>query len=76
MDSSKLLINMKKCIAKNFSHLSPVSLTPLLTFIRENLRKFLKKIRNGPYGVLRGPGDTDSWKKNLKLKISYQTPFK
>ncbi len=36
--------------------------------------KFWKKIWNDPNGMIRGPGDTDSWKK-LKLKISCQTLF-
>ncbi len=41
----------------------------------EYLRKFSEKILNGPNGTLGGPGDKDSWK-NLKSKISCQTPFK
>ncbi len=36
--------------------------------------QIFEKIRNDPNGMLRGPGDTDLWK-NLKSKISYQTPF-
>ncbi len=32
------------------------------------------KIWNAPDGILRGPGETDSWKKQ-KSKISCQTPF-
>ncbi len=33
------------------------------------------KIRNGPRSILRGPGETDSWKKNLKSKILCKTTF-
>jgi hypothetical protein len=33
------------------------------TFIREYLREFSQKIWDGPNGLLRGPGDTDLWKK-------------
>jgi hypothetical protein len=40
----------------------------------ECLRKFSKKIRNGPIGILRGLGETDSWK-NLKSKISWHCPL-
>jgi hypothetical protein len=65
---------------------SPVSLTPLnslspvsLTMaINNNSRispRIFKKIRNGPYGILRGRG-TLIYEKKLKLKISCQTPFK
>jgi hypothetical protein len=38
-------------------------------------RRSFEKSRNDPNGLLRGPGDTDSWKK-LRSKISFQTPFK
>ncbi len=30
--------------------------------------QIFEKIRNGPNGVLRGPGDTDLWK---KLEVGY-----
>ncbi len=47
--------------------LSPVSLTPVndtgdkhsFAIISANF----EKIQNGPNGILRGPGDTDLWKK-------------
>ncbi len=54
---------MKKCIAKIFSHLSPVSLTPLINIHSRKSPWIFEKIWDGPNGVLRGPGDTDSWKK-------------
>ncbi len=37
--------------------------------------KVFVKIWNGPNSLLRGQGETDSWK-NLEWKISCQTPFK
>ena len=40
----------------------------------EYLRELSKKIWNGPNGVLRGLGETDSWK-NQKSKISWHCPF-
>ncbi len=38
-------------------------------------RMLTKKNRNGPNGILRGSGETDSWK-NLKSKISWHCHFK
>ncbi len=44
------------------------------TFSCEYLREFyLKKSKRPPFGILRGLGETDSWK-NLKLKISWNSP--
>ncbi len=40
-----------------------------------NLRKCSQKIRNGPNSILRGLGETDSWKKQ-KSKIPWHCPFK
>ncbi len=72
----------EKCIPQNFSLLSPESLTPvnslslvLLTPVINFHSVFLIKFGKGPNEILRGPGDTDSWK-NRKSKISYQAPFK
>jgi hypothetical protein len=45
---------MKKCIAKVFSLLSLLSMTPLINIHSS------EKIGNGPNGVLRGLGDADS----------------
>jgi len=45
------------------------------TFIREYLREFIKKNRNSPDEILRGPGRNWFMKKNLKLKISCQIPL-
>ncbi len=65
---------------------SPVSLTPLnslspvSTTLAINIHsrispRIFEKIQNDPNGILGGLGYTDSWK-NLKSKISCQTPFK
>jgi hypothetical protein len=37
--------------------------------------EFSKKTLNGPNGILRSLGETDSWKKQ-KSKISWHSPFK
>ncbi len=42
--------------------------------ISTNFRKILNGPNGIPYSLLRGPGETDSWKKP-KAKISCQTPF-
>ncbi len=56
--------------------LSPVSLTPLINIHSRISLQIFQKIQNGPIGVLGGgPGDTDSCK-NMRSKISCQTPFK
>jgi hypothetical protein len=39
--------------------------------VSANLRKNVETVLTGYSGA---PGETDSWK-NLKLKISFQTPF-
>jgi hypothetical protein len=53
-------------------NLSPVSLTPLN---REYLRAFSKKFKTAPMEYL-GAWGTLIHEKNLKSKISCQTPFK
>ncbi len=37
--------------------------------------RIFEKIRNGPIDILRGLGETDSWKKKQKSKISWHRPF-
>jgi hypothetical protein len=49
----------KKCIAKKFSLLSPVSLTPLINIQSRKSPRIFEKSRNDPNRILRGPGDTD-----------------
>ncbi len=46
------------------------------TLTCEYLREFSKKIWNDPNVIFRGLGEGDSWKKNLKQKISWHCPFK
>ncbi len=66
--------------------LPPVSTTPaanlrqvsLITAMLLDLRispRIFEKIWNGPFGILWGWGETDSWK-NQKQKISWHCPFK
>jgi hypothetical protein len=47
----------------DFFHLPPVSTTPVVNLELQISPGIFKKIRNGPNGVLRGLGETDSWKK-------------
>ncbi len=58
---------------------SPVALTPVIIGKKIWDRVFILLrccwVRNGPKGILRGPGETDSWKKP-EYEISRQTPFK
>jgi hypothetical protein len=46
------------------------------SLIREYLPRIFEKIRNGPKGVLMGPGDTDSWKKNWSRKSHVRLPLR
>ncbi len=54
----------KKKLFQNFSLFSPVSLTPLKNIPSGISPRIFEKIWNGPNGILRGPGDTDLWKKS------------
>jgi hypothetical protein len=56
-------------------HLPPVSFTPLANLVLRISPRIFEKIRNDPYGILRGLGETDSWKKQ-KSKTSWHFPFK
>ncbi len=67
------------------TNLTPVSLIPvaillpvlLIPVVHLDLRislRIFEKIWNGPTGILRGWGQTDSWK-NQKQKISWHSPF-
>ncbi len=66
---------LKKIMSQTFCLLSPVSLTPLININSRISPRIFEKIWNGHNGILRGVGKTDLWKKNLKPKISCQTPF-
>ncbi len=58
-----------------FFHLPPESTTPVVHLEMRISPQILEKIWNGPNGILKGLGETDSWK-NHKLKISWHCPFK
>jgi hypothetical protein len=74
---SNLFLNQRGSLfyLKIFLFFSPVSLTPLINIHSRISPRIFEKIRNGPNGILRGPRDTDLWK-NLKAKVSCQTPFR
>jgi hypothetical protein len=55
--------------------LSPMSLKPVLMVYFRIAPRIFVKVRNGPHGMRRCPGKLIH-EKNLKSKISYQTPFK
>ncbi len=48
---------------EDFLHLPPVSLTPVANLKLRISPWIFEKIRNDPNGILRGLGETDSWKK-------------
>ena len=48
---------------EDFLHLPPVSLTLVANLKLRISPQMFEKIRNDPYGKLRGLGETDSWKK-------------
>ncbi len=58
---------------EDFFHFLLVSTTPVV-HLELRPAKF-GKIRNGPNGILRGLGETDSLKTPEKLKISWHCPF-
>jgi hypothetical protein len=45
---------------EDFLHLPPVSLTPVANLELRISPRIFEKIRNGPNGILRGLGETDS----------------
>ncbi len=47
----------------DFFHLPPVSTTPMVHLELRISPQIFEEIRNGPIGILRGLGETDSWKK-------------
>ncbi len=54
---------IKIFLIEDFFHLTPVSMTPVANLeLRRSLRIF-EKIWKGPNGIIRGLGETDSWKK-------------
>jgi hypothetical protein len=65
---------MKKILPQNFSHLSPVLLTPLINIHSRLSPQILKKFETIPMGYSGALG-TLNYEKNLKSKISCQTPL-
>ncbi len=61
--------------SKNFFQLPAKSTIPVVHLELRLFQQIFKKIWNGPNGILRGMGETYSWK-NLKSKISWLCPFK
>jgi hypothetical protein len=73
---------MKIFLIEDFFHLPPVfsichrcKRYQRCTLSCEYLREFFENIWNGPNGITRGLGETDSWK-NQKEKISWHWTFK
>jgi len=56
--------------------LSPVSLTPLINIHSGLSLRIFEKSRNDPNEILRGPGDTYSWKKNFSRKSRVRLPLR
>ncbi len=61
---------------EDFFNLPLLSMTPVVHLELRISPRIFEKIRNGPNGTLRSLGETDSWKKNQKSKISWHYPFK
>ncbi len=53
-------INLSPVFLTPLNNLSLVSLTPVINIHSRISSRIFKKTRNGPKGVLMGPGDTDS----------------
>jgi hypothetical protein len=51
---------MKVFLIEDFFHLPPVSTTPVVHLELQISPGIFEKIRNGPIGVIRGLGETDS----------------
>ncbi len=67
--------NIKKFSDWRFFLLPPVSTTPVVHLELQISPRTFTKIWNGPIGILRGLGETDSLN-NLKSNISWHCPFK
>ncbi len=53
---------------EDFLHLPTVSLTPVANLKLRISPRILEKNRNDPNGILRGLGETDSWKKKTEVE--------
>jgi hypothetical protein len=56
-------------------HLPPVSLTPVASLELRISPQIFEKIRNGPNGIIRGLGETDSRKKTRSKKSRDTVPL-
>jgi hypothetical protein len=65
---------IKIFLIEDFFHLPSVSTIPVVRLELRISSRIFEKIRNGPNGLLRGLGETESWK-NQKSKISWHSPF-
>jgi hypothetical protein len=54
---------IKIFLIEDIFHLPPVSTTPVVNLELRISPRIFEKNRNGPDGILRGLGETDSWKK-------------
>ncbi len=62
-------------MTEDFYHLPPVSTTPVVHLELRISPRIFEKIWNSPNVILRGLGETDSWKKNQNLIILWHCPF-
>ncbi len=60
---------------EDFCHLPPVSATPVVHLELRISPRIFEKIWNGSFGILRGLGETDSWKKNRSRKSRGTVPL-
>ncbi len=65
---------IKIFLLENFFHLPPVLLTPVANLELRISPRIFEKIRNGPTGIIKSSGETDSRKK-LEVKISDTVPL-
>jgi hypothetical protein len=70
---TKLLIIF---LLEGFFHLPPVSLTPVANLELQISPRIFEKIRNGPDGIIRGLGETDSRKKTTSKKSRDIVPLR
>jgi hypothetical protein len=66
---------IKIFLLEGFFHLPPVSLTPEANLELRIYPRIFEKIQNGPNGIIRSLGETDSRKKNQKQKPRDTVPL-
>jgi hypothetical protein len=65
---------IKIFLLESFCHLPPVSLPPAANLEQRISPRIFEKIRNSPYVIIRGLGETDSRKKNRSKKSRDTVP--